>query len=58
MLDKRLFGELELDGFDVSFQKGSFVQTDELEILLEYIADDLNSKLMSILKAGNLLYCT
>ena len=52
MLDKRLFGELELDGFDVSFQKGSFVQTDELEILLEYIADDLNSKLMSILKQG------
>lgn len=52
MLDKRLFGELELEGFDVSFQKGSFVQTDELEILLGYIADDLNSKSMSILKQG------
>ena len=52
MLDKRLFGELELEGFDVSFQKGSFVQTQELETLLEMIADDLNSKPMSILKQG------
>ena len=32
---KRIFGELELEGFGVSFNKGSFVEVEDLEALME-----------------------
>lgn len=42
--DKRIFGELELEGFDVSFNKGSFTQTDDLDLIIELIKGEISSK--------------
>lgn len=41
---KRIFGELELDGFAVSFNKGSFQEQDDLEALMEAIKTEISSK--------------
>lgn len=41
---KRIFGELELTGFGVSFNKGSFVEIDDLEALMEAIKLEISSK--------------
>ena len=41
---KRIFGELELDGFDVSFDKGSFRNPEELDYLLEQLKIELSKK--------------
>lgn len=38
---KRLFGELELEGFEVSFNKNSFKAEDDLQALLEDIRDEI-----------------
>lgn len=46
---KRIFGELELDGFDVSFDKGSFSNPEELEYFLEQFRNDLMKKPKNIL---------
>ena len=45
---KRLFGELELEGFEVSFNKNSFKAEDDLQTLLEDIRDELKSESQSI----------
>ena len=39
---KRIYGELELEGFSVSFTKNSFTQDDDLEVFIEELAKDLN----------------
>jgi len=41
---KRIFGELELDGFAVSFNKGSFQEQDDLEALMEALKTEISSK--------------
>lgn len=41
---KRIFGELELEGFGVSFNKGSFVEVDDLEALMEAIKLEISGK--------------
>lgn len=41
---KRIFGELELDGFAVSFNKGSFQQQEDLESLMEAIRVEISAK--------------
>lgn len=41
---KRIFGELELEGFDVSFNKGSFQEQDDLEALMEALKTEISSK--------------
>ncbi len=41
---KRIFGELELDGFAVSFNKGSFQEQEDLEALMEAIQKEISSK--------------
>lgn len=41
---KRLFGELELEGFEVSFNKSSFKAEDDLQSLLEDICDEIKSE--------------
>ena len=51
--DKRLFGDLELKGFDVDFAKGSFTNMEDLEIILEKIKDDLNKDERNILRQGD-----
>jgi hypothetical protein len=51
--DKRLFGELELSGFNVSFEKGSFVEIEELNSLLELIKIEFQDDKYSILKQGD-----
>lgn len=40
---KRLFGELELEGFEVTFNKNGFREENELEILMEAIRDELRA---------------
>ena len=51
--DKRLFGEFELEGFDVSFDKGSFTQMEELDEILHTFKDELTAKSRNILKQGD-----
>lgn len=41
---KRIFGELELEGFDVSFNKGSFQEREDLEALMEALKTEISSK--------------
>lgn len=38
---KRIYGELELEGFSVSFTKNNFTQDDDLEVFIEELAKDL-----------------
>lgn len=38
---KRIYGELELEGFSVSFTKNSFTQDADLEAFIEMLAEDL-----------------
>lgn len=39
---KRIFGELEIDGFDVSFTKSSFQDDDEFSTFIDILRDDLD----------------
>lgn len=41
---KRIFGELELEGFKVSFNKGSFVEMEDLEALMEGLKLEISNK--------------
>jgi Histidine kinase-, DNA gyrase B-, and HSP90-like ATPase len=41
---KRIFGELELEGFSVSFNKGSFQEQEDLESLMEAIKLQISGK--------------
>jgi hypothetical protein len=41
---KRIFGELELEGFAVSFNKGSFQEREDLEALMEALQIEISSK--------------
>jgi len=41
---KRIFGELELDGFDVSFNKSSFQDDADLEEFIEALKDEISAK--------------
>jgi hypothetical protein len=41
---KRIFGELELEGFAVSFNKGSFQEQDDLEALMEALQVEISAK--------------
>lgn len=41
---KRIFGELELEGFAVSFNKGSFQEQEDLEALMEALQAEISSK--------------
>lgn len=41
---KRIFGELELDGFAVSFNKGSFQEQEDLEALMEALQTEISTK--------------
>ena len=53
-LDKRLFGELELEGFNVSFDKGSFLEMEDFEELLVEIKDSIvKQNKQNIFKQGS-----
>ncbi|MET7029797.1 ATP-binding protein [Sediminicola luteus] len=41
---KRIFGELELNGFGVSFNKGSFVEVEDLEALMNALKIEISNK--------------
>ena len=41
---KRIFGELELKGFKVSFNKGSFVEVEDLEALMKGLKLEISNK--------------
>ena len=51
--DKRLFGEFELEGFNVSFEKGSFQELEELDTLLQLVKFELVDEKLNILKQGD-----
>lgn len=42
--DKRLFGELELTGFEVSFEKGKFIGNKDFDSIFKLISDQLKEK--------------
>lgn len=50
---KRLFGELEIGGFDVSFNKGSFQDQDGLLDFMEIIKGELNKRDFNLLKQAD-----
>jgi len=41
---KRIFGELELEGFNVSFNKGSFQEHEDLEALMDALRIEISNK--------------
>lgn len=41
---KRIFGELELEGFQVSFNKGSFQEQEDLNALMEALQAEISAK--------------
>lgn len=41
---KRIFGELELEGFEVSFNKGSFQDDADLEAFMELVKGEISAK--------------
>lgn len=41
---KRIFGELELEGFAVSFNKGSFQEQEDLEVLMDALKIEISAK--------------
>ena len=50
---KRLFGELELEGFEVSFNKGSFQELGDIEALMLALKIELSSAEQNLLKQGD-----
>ncbi len=40
---KRIFGELELEGFDVSFNKGTFLQDEDFDAFIKLLRDEIAS---------------
>ena len=46
---RRLFGELELEGFEVSFNKNGFREEEDLYMLMEGIRDELKADEPSLL---------
>lgn len=41
---KRIFGELELEGFDVTFNKNGIKETEDLEVLMEALREEIHQK--------------
>lgn len=54
MRDKRLFGELELKGFDVSYEKGRFLGSENFDEFLKAIKIDLSKGNFNLLRQGDL----
>jgi hypothetical protein len=50
--DKRLFGDLELDGFEVDYAKGAFRNMEDVETILESVKDDIKKDSRDILRQG------
>ena len=51
--DKRLFGELELTGFEVSFEKGQFRGNRDFDAIFKLISDELKQKDFPLLQQGD-----
>lgn len=49
---KRIFGELELEGFDVSFNKNDIRDKGNLDALLEVIASELHTREFDLISQG------
>lgn len=50
---KRLFGELELEGFEVSFNKGSFQEEGDIEAFMDALKIELSHKTFNLLKQAD-----
>lgn len=51
--DKRLFGELELTGFEVSFEKGQFVGNRDFDSIFKLVSDELKHKDFPLLQQAD-----
>jgi hypothetical protein len=51
--DKRLFGELELTGFEVSFEKGRFIGNRDFDSIFKLVSDELKGKEFPLLQQGD-----
>ena len=51
--DKRLFGELELTGFDVSFEKGQFIVNRDFDAIFKLLSDELKQKEFPLLRQAD-----
>jgi hypothetical protein len=50
--DKRIFGELELEGFEVSFEKGKFIGNNDFEALFQLIRNELSDARFPLIQQG------
>ena len=50
---KRIFGELELEGFEVTFSKNGVKETEDLNALMEALKDELNKKEFNLLNQAD-----
>lgn len=50
---KRLFGEITIEGFDVSFNKNDIVDRDSLDILMELIKEEVHTREFDLITQGD-----
>ncbi len=50
---KRVFGEIEIEGFDVSFNKNDILDRESLDILMEVIAEEVHTKEFDLITQAN-----
>lgn len=50
---KRLFGEIEIEGFDVSFNKNDIIDRDSLDLLMDLIKEEVHTKEFDLITQGD-----
>lgn len=50
---KRLFGEIEIEGFDVSFNKNDILDRDSLDLLMDLIKEEVHTKEFDLITQGD-----
>lgn len=50
---KRVFGEIEIEGFDVSFNKNDILDRESLDLLMEVIAEEVHTKEFDLITQAN-----
>ncbi|MCR5277393.1 MAG: ATP-binding protein [Bacteroidales bacterium] len=50
---KRVFGEIEIEGFDVSFNKNDILDRASLDLLMELVAEEVHTREFDLITQGN-----
>lgn len=50
---KRVFGEIEIEGFDVSFNKNDILDRSSLDLLMELVAEEVHTREFDLITQGN-----